>query len=250
MVCPCCGKQQPEKAVECGCGAKSVGLPLTEPDFIAPKLGFGIAAIVFSLGGLLMLWIKPVGLIALVGLYLGYKGIRSQKASPLRYGGLRLAKTGLVLSFLMVGTDVGFMIAGVPRAIRNYQGRRFHTTVANMQGLTGLLTEYQRQYGRLPEELNDLKLVTGNQIHNTDFWDQEFRFTSTSLIAARGNGPQPRNSYEIRSAGADGVFGTADDIIMQDGHIIVQSDSDPTLKEAAPVEPAKGKDTGKNGRKR
>lgn len=250
MVCPCCGKHQPEKAVECGCGAKSVGLPLTEPEFIAPKLGFGIAAIVFSLGGLLMLWIKPVGLIALIGLYLGFKGIRSQKASPLRYGGLRLAKTGLILSFIMVGTNVGFMLAGVPRAIRAYQGRRYHTTVANMQGLTGLLQEYQREYGRLPEELNDLRLVTGNPIHNTDFWDQEFRFTSTSLIAARGNTPPARNSYEIRSAGADGIFGTPDDIIMQDGHIIVQSDSDPTLKEAAPVEPVTGKDASKNGRKR
>jgi hypothetical protein len=250
MVCPCCGKHQPEKALECGCGAKSVGLPLTDPEWIAPKLGFGIAAIVFSFTGLLMLWIKPVGLIALIGLYLGYKGIRFQKTNPLRYGGLRLAKTGFILSFLMVGTNVGFLIAGVPKAIRAYQGRRFHTTVANMQGLTGLLTEYQREYGRLPEELNDLKLVTANPIHNTDFWDQEFRFTSTSLIAARGNGPQPRNSYEIRSAGADGIFGTADDIIMQDGHIIDQSDSDPTLKEAAPVEPVKGKDSSKNSRKR
>jgi hypothetical protein len=151
---------------------------------------------------------------------------------------------------LMVLTNVGFIVAGVPRAIRAYQGRRFHTTVANMQGMTSLLQEYQREYGRLPEELNDLKLVTGNQIHNTDFWNQEFRFTSTSLIATRGGGPPPRNSYEIRSAGADGIFGTADDIIMQDGHIVDQSDSDPTLKEAAPVEPATGKGSAKNGQKR
>src|SRR5258708_7615160 len=136
MVCPCCGKQQPEKALDCECGAQSVGLPLTDPEWMAPKLGLAVAAIVFSLGGLLMLWIKPLGLIALVGLYLGLNGIRFQKSSPLRYGGLRLAKIGFTLSLLMVLTNVGFIAAGVPRAIRAYQGRRFHTTVPTMQGLT------------------------------------------------------------------------------------------------------------------
>ena len=248
MVCPCCGKQQSVETIECACGAKSVGLPLTEPEWTAPKLGYAFGSVVFSLAGLLMFWIKPVGLIALIGIYLGIRGLRSQKANPLHYGGRRLAITGVVIALLMVGLNTGLMIAGVPRAIRAFQGRRYHTTVANMEQLAGLLREYQHEYGSYPEELNDLRLITAGPINSGDFWDQEFRFTSTSLVAASTSHPQPLNSYEIRSSGADGIFGTADDIIMQDGHVILASDTDPALKEASPVEPT-GKEKDKAGRK-
>src|SRR5579871_6394830 len=98
MVCPCCGAQQTVQAMECACGAKSVGLPLTEPEWIAPKLGFSFSSIIFGLAGLLMFWIKPVGLIALIGVYLGAKGLQLYKADPRRFGGPKLARAGLILS--------------------------------------------------------------------------------------------------------------------------------------------------------
>jgi len=252
MVCPCCGAHQTTTATECACGAKSVGLPLTEPDWVAPKLGFAFASIILGLAGLLMFWIKPVGLIALGGVYLAYKGLQLHKANPARFGGLRLARTGLAVSIIMVCLDGGLMIASIPKAIRAYHGRRYYSTVANMQELAGLLREYQREYGSLPEELNDLRLITAKPINNIDFWEQEFRFTSTSLVASRGPRHEPLTTYEIRSAGPDGLFGTADDIIMQDGRIIPPADTDPALKEAAPVEsitPAE-REPGKGSRKR
>jgi len=225
---------------------------LTEPEWIAPKLGFAFTSVILGIAGLLMFWIKPVGLIAALGVYLAVRSLQQHKSDPQRFGGRRLAITGLTISIIMVSLDGGLMIASIPKAIRNYHGRRYYATVSNMQELAGMLREYQREYGSLPEKLEYLRLVTDKQINSADYWEQEFQFTSTSLVAARGSKYQPLTTYEIRSAGPDGLFGTADDIIMQDGHIISPADTDPALKEAAPVEsvsPAE-RQPGKNGRKR
>lgn len=251
MLCPCCGVNLINLETECACGAKAVGHPLTEPEWVAPKLGFGIGAIIFALSGLLMFWIKPLGLIALVGLYLAVKGRRRHRAEPQRFGGGRLLRWGLALSLIMLTANVTWLIAGIPKAIRNYHARRFHQTVANMESLAGLLREYRRQYGTYPaQDLGDLRLITAKPIPLTDYWEQELRYTSTSLIAAKSRRmPPPLTNFEIRSAGGDGLYGTDDDIIMQDDHIITAAEANPILQEAAPVEetptPAKSKRSGR-----
>jgi phosphatidylglycerophosphate synthase len=237
-VCPCCGKETLSRAGACPCGARAVGLPLIEPERIVPKLGLPITSLVFGAAGLLMLWIKPLGLIALLGVYWAAKGLRRHRADASRYGGRRTALAGLVLSVLMVGVTVGLMAAGIPKAIRNYHARRFHTTVGHMENLSGLLREYRRQYGTYPRELLDLRLITAASLPTADFWEQEFRYTSTSLVAAKKRWLAPLSNYEIRSAGGDGLFGTPDDIIMQDDHLIGPGETNPVLQEASTVEPA------------
>lgn len=76
--------------------------------------------------------------------------------------------------------------------------------IIRLEALQGWLYRYQQRYGKLPATLDDF---APTRAHESDLrydpWQHLVRFR----VAGEG--------YEIRSAGEDGVFSNADDIILQ-----------------------------------
>ena len=78
-------------------------------------------------------------------------------------------------------------------------------TRARLQALSTLIEEHRRRANQLPQALADLSSTSPNgqpsQPELIDAWSRPFRY--------QPNGP----SFELRSAGADGQFGTVDDVL-------------------------------------
>lgn len=84
------------------------------------------------------------------------------------------------------------------------------STYSRLMDPASRVESYRKRHGGLPSELPLREPDEGSGRHrgvwdtNRDAWGREFRYTVT------GEGED--QSFEIRSAGADGEFGTADDL--------------------------------------
>lgn len=161
-----------------------------------PTNGFAIAGFVVSLVGFFSCGIfspvavvlsaigmrrEPKGL-AIAGLIIGAVGC----VLLLLYG------LGLVLALLGVGVAAGAASGVIAEAAQSLEA------VANVQILDVRIQQYQAEHGgTLPETLDELSA----SVPLTDPWGNPLRYE-----------PLDDGEYDLRSAGPDGRFDTADDI--------------------------------------
>jgi hypothetical protein len=221
-----------------------VGQPPTDSLVPVPRLFYGILAVFFALAGLAIqiavtsrsLYLsqfrwewellsttfylaKFVGPIALVAGYMAWRGIRLAKRRPSEYGGLKLCRASLALALLLAVSNVAAVAVRLPQVLENRRIRQQAYTQVKMYQLNEAIVKYQQQFGTYPRHLIDLQEMDPNLGPILDYWDHEFVYTPMSPeVASRGT-PVPFQNSQIVSRGADGVLGTADDLVMMDGII-------------------------------
>ena len=165
------------------------------------------------------LWLAPA---ALVGAYASWTAYRRAQRQPKRFGGLAYARLGMLLTALALP---GLVLLG------GYRIHQWHivqqesaraASRARMLELSLAIQAYQKQHRMLPSpqltELRAAGLVSGPI---TDEWGKGLRYRPTGELAAANPAATPLiTQYSIVSAGEDGVFGTADDLVLQDGVFI------------------------------
>ncbi|MFN6201758.1 MAG: hypothetical protein ACK496_04665 [Acidobacteriota bacterium] len=158
--------------------------------------------------------------LSLVGIWLARRAGRLIAAAPLAFGGQRMARASLILcSFWLVvlSTVVAF---NIPDALERGRAKRMAATRATMYQLhQEALHKFYNEYGSYPQDLADLSRVNAERKTPVDYWEQPFAYRPVGEIASNGRAVSFTN-YQLVSAGADGKFGTTDDLRMTDGVII------------------------------
>ena len=229
MLCPCCGGQIALGIKACACGARFVGAPLDETPIkmrrFAPAMTAALLLLLaIGLTALLTKWLTGL---ALVPAWYALRALRLEKGDPSGYGGRRIAATTLVLALAGSAGMAAYGISYIPRALENHRISRLAATEAAMHHIAGILEDYKAATGSYPKNTADLKKVL-TEAMPTDYWEKSIRYQSypEALADSRLRNDDPRvlgnatiqyNNFELRSAGADGIEGTDDDIIMRDG---------------------------------
>lgn len=163
-----------------------------------------------------------VGLIplSLIGVWLSIRARRLNRSQPARFGGGRMARTSLLLSSTWLVALVAVVAVYMPEAIERGRAKRRAATRAAMYQLhQQALLRYYYEYGSYPQDLSDLSRVNAEKSPQTDYWEQPFAYRPGVEIASKGSAANFTN-YRLVSAGADGQYGTADDLTMIDGIIL------------------------------
>jgi hypothetical protein len=233
MLCPCCGGSIALGIEKCACGARFVGAPLDETPIKVRRFGPVMTAallLVLAIGltAILTKWLTPL---ALVPAWYALRALRLEKRDPAGYGGRRIAATTLTLALAGSAGMAAYGISNIPHALENYSIRRVAATQAEMYHLANLLEDYKRTFGSYPKNTQEIKKIL-TETMPADYWEKTIRYQSYTealtegKIPSKGNRPStsaatfvsiPFNNFELRSAGADGIEGTDDDIIMRDG---------------------------------
>jgi len=285
--CPSCGSNfEGNLRLGCpSCGARSVGPPLAKAEHQLPSYG---RAVIVSAGGVAMSgvflasvifaliefkgfpprfgsivnagevaswrlrWVMlPVSMFVLWG---GARIIRSIKANPGNFIGLRAARVGFVASAL-----VTLMIAsliGITIPVRLERRQWAIEAAANVPGYTlaRALLEYRDLHGTLPaqedlvKELGSLPDPDGSiaeALRNLDVGGYELRSSVIAAASTKSKSLVPRGSafrnaapgadpaidrgvsltsYKWRLPGEDKILGNDDDVVLQDGLIRKVSD--------------------------
>lgn len=183
---------------------------------------------------------------AIVALWSGRLLIRSIKNSSNRFGGLRLARAGFVVSAavtVLIATLIGIT---VPARLERRQWSIDAGYYAQAYTIKLALLEYRDLHGTLPSALMDLQelpdpdgsiaaalsrldpigykatalLASATKTKPRSIRVEAFRNSSASpgADALLGNGLSFTN-YDLRLPGEDKILGTDDDLIMRDGVI-------------------------------
>ncbi|HMJ24804.1 MAG TPA: hypothetical protein VK475_03215 [Pyrinomonadaceae bacterium] len=297
--CPSCGSNfEGDLCLGCpSCGARSVGPPLAQAEHELPSYGRAVmvagsglvlsgvfvASVIAALvefgafpprfwsvvaAGEVASWrlkwvMIPLAIIALWG---GARIIRSIKATPSKFIGLRAARMGFAASSLvtvLIATLIGFTI---PVRLERRQWSIEAGNYARYYTRARALLEYRDLHGTLPaqddliKELGTLPDPDGSiaeALRNSDVTGYE---ASTVLAAtsAKSKSPVPRGSairnadtasgpvtergvsftsYKWRLPGEDKIPNTDDDVILQDGIINKVSDLAPSSARNPPNTP-------------
>jgi len=164
--------------------------------------------------------------LSILGGWLGRRAMRKAKFDPANFGGFSLARVSFALSVCLALLFGSVTVASVPDALARGRAKHIAATSAVMYAMHyEALQKYYREYGSYPQELTDLSRVNVEGAPPNDYWENGFSYSPIGgVIASRGSAPN-FSGYKLVSAGADGKFGTADDITMIDG-IIVESKSE------------------------
>jgi len=231
----------------CACGVRIIGDPLLRPRIPQPLLGGSILALACALVSLLALWNKPFVILGALATIVGWRAAQAARRDPLIHGGRRTASAGAVLGAIVVVGISAWVIAGIPRALRNREEARAAATRAQLYELAGALQQYKARYGAYPLQLSDLSRVSEPVDDNShDSWEQRISYTGyTGELASAGPPAAFNTDYELRSPGPDGVLNTADDILMRDGIVLDPSSEKDTLTiEPMETKPAPLKERG------
>lgn len=221
MLCPCCGGSVLRAASGCACGARFVGEPLDDTPIKVQRLGpamisVGLLALVVFASAVATKWMAVA---AVVVLWSAWRAMKLARRDAEWYGGYRTAATTFSVTLVASLALATYGVAHIPKALENYRIKQVAATQAQMHHIAGLLEEYKLKVGvgAYPNEQVFKELVAGSV--TTDYWDGSIKYqsrpdpiaeTSISLISTG-------TSYELRSAGPDGIVGNDDDIIMRDG---------------------------------
>lgn len=282
--CPSCGSNfEGDLCLGCpSCGARSVGPPLAKPEHELPSYGRAVMVSAAGLGmcgvflasviaalvefgafpprfgsiinaGEVAAWrLKWMALpVAIIVLWSGARIIRTIKANPRKFIGLRPARLGFAASVmvtLMVASLIGITI---PERLRqrdlsneakwNARGYTFHRAQL----------EYRELHGTLPTDVKELRTLPdpdGSIAEALSFIDPN-GYQAGSVVAAASAKSKPltqrgsaiRNagttadpatdhggvsftSYDLRLPGEDRILNTDDDVVVHDGVITRASD--------------------------
>lgn len=225
MLCPCCGESILLGSVECGCGARFVGAPLDEPPIRVLRLSRTITSVallglVVAAGFAFTKWIGFAGI--LVAFY-AWRALRSARQNPQWYGGYKTAVFTFALSIIGVLGLATYGAVRLPEILNNFRTQESASTQAAMYHYSGAIEEYKRAHGGdYPKDAS----VLGVSLP-MDSWDRSLKYRSYSGLLADRSIRETRVSntnFELRSAGADGLMGTDDDIVMRDGIFVTSAE--------------------------
>jgi len=229
MLCPCCGTDIALGIKACDCGARFVGVPLDETPIKIRRFGPTMTALLLlllaiGLTAILTKWLTPL---ALVPAWLALRALRLEKRDPAGYGGRRIAAATLAIALAGCAGMAAYGISNIPRAFDNHRTRRDAATEAVIHHVAAILEDYKATTHSYPKDTAELKKILSAELP-ADYWEKTIRYQSypEALATSRlrnddsrmlGNATIQYNNFELRSAGADGIEGTDDDIIMRDG---------------------------------
>ncbi len=229
MLCPCCGGSVLRSAHACSCGARFVGEPLDETPIKVQRLGPAMtsAALLALVVVASLVATKWMAFAAVLVIWSAWRAVRLARQDAEWYGGYRTAAATLSLTIAGSLGLATYGIAHIPQAFENYQIRRVAATQSSMHHIAGLLEEYKLRvgHGSYPQ-VGKFKEMVGDSLP-TDYWDGSIKYEpSGGFLAdsALGATSITNTNFELRSAGADGIVGTDDDIIMRDGVFFTNSE--------------------------
>lgn len=293
--CPSCGSNfEGDLCLGCpSCGARSVGPPLAQAEHELPSYG---RAVLVAAGGLAMSgvflasvitalvefgafpprfwsvvaagetaswrlkWVTiPMAILVLWG---GAKILRSIKAAPTKFIGLRAARLGYTAAIVVTVLVATLVAVTIPVRLERRQWSIEAASYAQGYTLHRALLEYQALHGTLPsenliKELRTLPDSDGSIAEALRTLDATGYNPGTVLAAAStkskplvSRGSAIRNavtganatadhggvsftSYELRLPGADKILNTDDDFVMHDG--VVKKMSEPVAASALTV---------------
>ncbi|HVS83381.1 MAG TPA: hypothetical protein VHE60_16755 [Pyrinomonadaceae bacterium] len=302
IICPSCGSNfEGDLCLGCpSCGARAVGPPLARAEHELRSYGRALGAaasgaVMFAgfVGSVIVTLVqyKPSSLrfwavlfrswtiisasevaawrlkwlvvpAAIVALWSGRLSIRSIKNSSSRFGGLRLARAGFVVSAavtVLIATLIGITI---PERLRQRQDAIYAAIHARGYALHRALLEYRELHGTLPtpddfsRELRTLPDPDGSIADALRYVDAS-GYQATSVLASASTKGKPlalrggalRNApaastnadppgvsftiYELRLPSEHKLLSTDDDFIMRDG--LITKASDPPPPSSAPT---------------
>jgi len=136
------------------------------------------------------------------------------------YGGYKTAAVTLSVTVAAALAMATYGIAHIPKAIENYRTSQTAATQASMHHIASILEDYRVNvnHGAYPS-IQQFKVVMGGSLPS-DYWDSSIKYEPrTDPVADKDleiTGLS-NTSFELRSAGPDGIIDTDDDIIMRDG---------------------------------
>jgi hypothetical protein len=301
IICPSCGSNfVGDLCVGCpSCGARAVGPPLAKAEHELRSYGRALGAVASGalmfaafVGSVIVALVQyklrfwtiliRSGTIvsaaevaawrlkwlvvpaAIVALWSGRLLIRSIKNSSARFGGLRLARAGFLVSAtvtVLIATLIGITI---PRRLERRQWGIDAGYYAQAYTIQRALLEYRDLHGTLPSALVDLKELPdpdGAIAAALSHLDPN-AYKPTALLASATKG-KPRSirvgafrnspaspgadallgnglsftNYELRLPSEHKLFSTDDDFIMRDG--LITKTSDPQPASSASARPAR-----------
>ena len=206
-------------AVVCSCGARFVGDPLDDVPFKVKRFGpvmtaVGVPLLVLTASLVFTWWLALGGVVAIV---LAARAMKLARRDPEGYGGYRVAAGTLVVTLISGGALAAFEIGRIPEYFKKREMRKVAATEAAMLHFKPALEDYLNKYGSLPKDEEAFKKATGQDMP-ADFWDNQIKYRSNPDQVAGVDMPVIEfTTFELRSPGPDGKFGTADDIVMRDG---------------------------------
>lgn len=293
-ICPCCGfRFEGNLSGGCeACGARSVGEALPRPERVLPSYARSLllavtgtlVVLVFltqTIVALLQrppislsfwLWIGAAETAAwrlkwvaipftIIILWGSRKIYGSMLQSPARFCGLRYARGGLLASALIPVLIAVLIGVTIPERLLNRQFAIEAGFKAQGYTIDRALFEYRAQFGRLPDVLNDLRLVPdpsgsiAEALANLDplTFPTAYKPSSADVAALPKQKPQalrstiirnvslntiddtlgeglslPNTNYELRLPGEDKLMRTDDDWIVRDG--VISKASDPARR--------------------
>ncbi len=177
--------------------------------------------------------------LSLLGAWAGWRGMRNAKIDPARFGGFSVARISLLLSACLVIVFGTVVATSVPDMLARGRAKHISATSAVMYAMHyEALQKYYREYGSYPQELTDISRVNAGATAHDDYWATPLNYSPIGgVMASRGSAPS-FSGYKLVSAGADGKFGTPDDITMIDGIIVDnKTDNDGSNLLLAPEKP-------------
>ncbi len=157
--------------------------------------------------------------LSLCAVWLSQRARRLIRARPAQFGGLRLANASLALSVSLTVAFSAAVITSIPRALERSREKHAAATRASMLQIGRVLRNYNDQFGRYPENLEELQAFTREPLPQLDYWEKPLLYAPGALVASRETA-SGFSDYRMISAGPDGIIGTPDDLVMQDGMIV------------------------------
>ena len=157
--------------------------------------------------------------LSLFALWLSQRARRQIRNRPAQFGGIRLANTALALSVILTMAFSAAVITSIPRAIERGREKHAAATRASMLQIGRVLRNYNDQFGRYPDNLEELQEFTREPLPQMDYWEKQLIYAPGALVASRETA-SGFSDYRMISAGPDEIIGTPDDIVMQDGMIV------------------------------
>jgi hypothetical protein len=287
-ICPCCGFKSEsvlargELSPACqSCGAAPVGEPLPRPERELPS--FGRSLVLTVTGALLVLVFLTQTIISLLGraswsfwswiaaaetaswrlkwamipvtllvFYFGGKLYRSIKNSPVRFCGLRYARSGYLASAVVPLLVLILIGITVPERLRHRQWGIEARTNSLIYRFDRASEDYREKFGGIPSDpkdlLKELPDPDGSLAEALNNLDTSGYRPTADLAAMPNKKPQQlrgaviRNAsistgddapgerlsftnYELPLPGPDKITGTDDDLIVRDGVIFKASDA-------------------------
>ncbi len=283
-ICPCCGAKLTgaQTLMDCAaCGAHAVGPPLARP---AHELPFYGRALSVSAVGALLVVVLLIGIVAallerqtfslafwnvvaaaetaawrlkflvlplaLAALWPSLRVLATLRREPTRFAGLRLARTGLVMSAAVALALTVLIGVTVPERLRQRALAAQAAQNAQTYEVASALLQYRILHGTLPvnvtnlAELPDADGSVARAMELIKVGSYEPVSDIASLPSTRGKsaarrGAVVRNatlrnnidntpaeglsftSYKLTLPGADKKLGTADDITLRDGIVVL-----------------------------